>query len=135
MIFNAMKKIFLILALCLPQLALAELPATVNDALKKIGLSSDNVSVYVQALPQQPDQIKPAIIAHQDGAALNPASTMKLLTSYAGLAMLGPNYRWKTEVYSDGKPKNGVLEGNLYIKGYGDPSLMTVGFMATVRLI
>ena len=128
MMLNAMKKIFLILALCLPQLALAELPATVTDALKKIGLSSDSVSVYVQALPEQPDQIKPAIIAHQEGVALNPASTMKLLTSYAGLAMLGPNYRWKTEVYSDGKPQNGVLEGNLYIKGYGDPSLMTGDF-------
>lgn len=123
-----MKKIFFIFILCLPQLALAELPETVIDELKKIGLSSDNVSVYVQALPEQPNQIKPALIAHQDEAALNPASTMKLLTSYAGLAILGPNYRWKTEVYSEGKPKNGVLEGNLYIKGYGDPSLMTVDF-------
>ncbi|MFM2435758.1 MAG: hypothetical protein RL063_1739 [Pseudomonadota bacterium] len=128
MMSNAMKKIFFIFVLCLPQLALAGLPDTVHDALKKIGLSADNVSVYVQALPEQPDQIKPALIAHQDGAALNPASTMKLLTSYAGLAILGPNYRWKTEVYSEGKPKNGVLEGNLYIKGYGDPSMMTADF-------
>ena len=123
-----MKRLIFIFFLCLPQFALAELPGTVKDALKKIGLSSDNVSVYVQALPGQPSQIQPALVAHQDEVALNPASTMKLLTSYASLDLLGTNYRWKTEVYSDGKQKNGVLEGNLYIKGYGDPSFMIVDF-------
>ena len=45
-----MKKILWILLLCMPQFALAELPNTVKDALKKIGLSEDRVSVYVQAL-------------------------------------------------------------------------------------
>jgi len=123
-----MKKILWILLLCMPQFALAELPNTVKDALKKIGLSEDRVSVYVQALPDQPDQIQPPLITHHDRVALNPASTMKLLTSYAGLALLGPSYRWKTEVYSDAKPINGILEGNLYLKGYGDPTFMSVDF-------
>ncbi len=52
---------------------------------------------------------------------MNPASTMKLLTTYAALDLLGPAYTWKTEAYIDGELKNGVLYGNLILKGYGDP--------------
>ena len=46
---------------------------------------------------------------------MNPASTMKLFTTYAALEMLGPTYQWKTEFYTDGQLKNGVLNGNLYL--------------------
>jgi serine-type D-Ala-D-Ala carboxypeptidase/endopeptidase (penicillin-binding protein 4) len=55
----------------------------------------------------------------------NPASTMKLLTTYAALEMLGPNYRWRTEVYASrhADPK-GRLEGDLILRGGGDPSLV-----------
>lgn len=54
---------------------------------------------------------------------MNPASTMKLITTYAALELLGPNYRWRTGFYTDGEIKNGVLNGNLYLKGFGDPKL------------
>ncbi len=54
-----------------------------------------------------------------------PASTMKLVTTYAGLSILGPDYRWRTSAYSDGTlDANGVLHGNLYIQGTGDPKLV-----------
>lgn len=101
----------------------AQLPLEVSEALKKAGVPQDSVAVFVQRVdaPQ-------AIIQHQANLALNPASTMKLLTTYAGLDLLGPAYRWRTEVYTDGKLNNGVLEGNLIIKGYGDPSLMAEDF-------
>ena len=105
-----------------------ELPSTVRTALQKIGIPADDVSVYVQELAEEPAKLSPPLLAHQSTASLNPASTMKLLTSYAGLALLGPSYRWKTEVYTDGSLHNGVLDGNLYLKGYGDPNLMTVDF-------
>lgn len=137
-----MQKLLLILCLCAHQLAHAELPNTellgtklgtklpdtVSNALKRIGLPADSVSVYVQALAAQPAQLNQPLLAHQSTTALNPASTMKLLTSYAGLALLGPSYRWKTEVYTDGSVHNGVLDGNLYLKGFGDPNLMTADF-------
>src|SRR5471032_774282 len=55
--------------------------------------------------------------------SVNPASTMKLVTTYAALEMLGPNHQWKTEFYTDGPLSNGVLQGNLYLKGGGDPKL------------
>ena len=54
---------------------------------------------------------------------MSPASTMKLLTTYAGLEILGPAYHWKTEAYLDGKLEQDVLHGDLILKGYGDPKL------------
>ncbi len=56
-------------------------------------------------------------------ASVNPASTMKLVTTYAALEMLGPNHQWKTEFYTDGTLSGGILHGNLYLKGGGDPKL------------
>ncbi len=55
--------------------------------------------------------------------SVNPASTMKLVTTYAALELLGPTFQWKTEFYTDGTLSNGVLNGNLYLKGGGDPKL------------
>ena len=55
---------------------------------------------------------------------MNPASVMKLVTTYAALELLGRDYRWKTEAYLGGKlDKKGTLNGNLVLKGYGDPKI------------
>jgi D-alanyl-D-alanine carboxypeptidase/D-alanyl-D-alanine-endopeptidase (penicillin-binding protein 4) len=58
-------------------------------------------------------------------AALSPASAIKLLTGFVALKRLGPDFTFKTEVYADGPISGGVLRGNLYLKGGGDPSLVT----------
>ena len=55
--------------------------------------------------------------------SVNPASTMKLVTTYAALELLGPTHQWKTEFYTDGTLKDGVLQGSLFLKGGGDPKL------------
>lgn len=57
-------------------------------------------------------------------AAMNPASVMKLVTTYAGLELLGPAFTWNTPVYVDGTIAGGVLQGNLIIQGQGDPKLV-----------
>ncbi|MEM7037771.1 MAG: D-alanyl-D-alanine carboxypeptidase, partial [Bacteroidota bacterium] len=54
---------------------------------------------------------------------LLPASTMKTVTSAAALAILGENYTFKTYLETDGEVVDGVLKGNVYIRGGGDPSL------------
>ncbi len=106
----------------------AELPHSVNMALKNSGVSPSQISVFVQPLAAQPVLLDPPSVAHQADIALNPASSMKIVTSYAALRMLSPDFRWKTEVYANGKIINGVLYGNLYFKGYGDPSFSQADF-------
>ena len=57
-----------------------------------------------------------------------PASVIKLITTYAGLSLLGPHYIWQTRVYLDGNLKNGILDGNLILAGGGDPFLTNERF-------
>lgn len=119
-----MKKFALFLGLiwyCLQ--AQAELPAPVANALKEAGVSQQNVSVYVQAVDSNV-----AILKHNADKSMNPASVMKMVTTNAALDLLTPAYRWKTALYHDGIIKNWVLNGNLMIKGYGDPSFKAQDF-------
>jgi D-alanyl-D-alanine carboxypeptidase/D-alanyl-D-alanine-endopeptidase (penicillin-binding protein 4) len=76
------------------------------------------VAIEVRELGEK----KPLISLNAD-KAMNPASTMKILTTYAALDMLGSTFTWKTVAYLDGELKDGVLYGNLILKGYGDPKL------------
>jgi D-alanyl-D-alanine carboxypeptidase/D-alanyl-D-alanine-endopeptidase (penicillin-binding protein 4) len=73
------------------------------------------------------------VVAVGDERALNPASTIKLLTTFAALDQLGPAYRWTTELYADGPLQGDVLNGNLIVKGYGDPRLTLENFWLMLR--
>lgn len=63
-------------------------------------------------------------LAQREDAPMNPASTMKLLTTYAALSRLGPDYRWHTAVFASQAPHAGRLDGDLIVRGDGDPSLV-----------
>jgi D-alanyl-D-alanine carboxypeptidase/D-alanyl-D-alanine-endopeptidase (penicillin-binding protein 4) len=64
------------------------------------------------------------IYAKNESKLFNPASDSKLFTTAAALAMLGPEYRWKTVVYADAPISGGEIKGKLYLKGHGDPTLV-----------
>lgn len=69
---------------------------------------------------------KKIISSYNENSPLVPASTTKLLTTETALHLLGENYRWMTQLeYSGEIDESGVLNGNLYIVGSGDPSLGT----------
>ncbi|MEI6789795.1 MAG: D-alanyl-D-alanine carboxypeptidase/D-alanyl-D-alanine-endopeptidase [Myxococcaceae bacterium] len=63
------------------------------------------------------------IAEHNSNLLLNPASNIKLVTTLAALEILHPEYRFKTEYIATGPIKAGVLQGDLVVKGYGDPSI------------
>ncbi|KHK49272.1 D-alanyl-D-alanine carboxypeptidase [Ralstonia sp. A12] len=97
----------------------AGLPANVALAFARAHIPLDAVSVFVI----RTGTANPILQWNAD-AGMNPASTMKLLTTFAGLDLLGPNFRWKTSAYADNQPVNGTLTGNLYLRGQGDPKLI-----------
>ncbi len=101
--------------LTLPVLA-GGLPPNVLQALKAAQIPASSVAVVVQPV----DAAQP-LVAHNATQAMNPASVMKLLTTYAALDLLGPAWTWKTTAWTDTVAVNGVLDGNLYLKGSGDP--------------
>ncbi|MFA6202931.1 MAG: D-alanyl-D-alanine carboxypeptidase/D-alanyl-D-alanine-endopeptidase [Gallionella sp.] len=107
------------------------LPPAVLRELKSAGIPLGATSITVRKIGAPKAAI--SINAEQP---MNPASTMKLLTTFSGLELLGPAYTWKTEAYLDGKLENGVLQGDLILKGYGDPKFTIEQFwlwMAELR--
>lgn len=93
-----------------------DLPPEVRAALRQAKIPLSSVAVDVRGVDAQVP-----LVSVNAQRAMNPASTMKLLTTYAGLEMLGPSYTWKTEAYLGGPLEKGVLQGDLILKGYGDP--------------
>jgi D-alanyl-D-alanine carboxypeptidase/D-alanyl-D-alanine-endopeptidase (penicillin-binding protein 4) len=114
----------------LPSLAQSDerLPAPVSRALKAAGVPVSAVAVLVQDV----DARMPRSSFNAD-KPMNPASVMKLVTTYAALEVLGPAYTWKTEAYVSGPLKDGVLDGDLVLKGGGDPKLSFEQFWLLLR--
>ncbi len=102
------------------------LPASVEVQLKKVGLPESSLSAVVRSLdlPKAGAPQASPLLAHHADVLRTPASLMKLLTTQVALDQLGPGFTWKTAFYKEGELKgDGVLEGNVYIKGGGDPKL------------
>ncbi len=110
------------------QESIARLPPAVAQALQQAGIPETSVGIYVQdASAERP------LLAFGAERALNPASTIKLLTTFAALDQLGPAYTWTTEIYTTGTLQGDVLAGDLIIKGYGDPRLTLENFWLMLR--
>lgn len=106
------------------------LPKSVIKLLKKYKIPKENISVYIRDL-NAPDPM----LEHNPDKLRTPASTMKLLTTYAALKELGPNFSWRTEVWLRGELTQGVLDGDLILKGYGDPFLVYENFWKLIKTL
>jgi D-alanyl-D-alanine carboxypeptidase/D-alanyl-D-alanine-endopeptidase (penicillin-binding protein 4) len=107
-----------------------DLPEPVRHILDIRKVPHDAVSVHVRDVDSGE-----IVVSWQDDVARNPASTMKLITTLVGLDVLGPTYRWRTEVHALGEIEAGILDGDLLIKGYGDPFLVTERVWQMLRLV
>ncbi|MGZ5275606.1 MAG: D-alanyl-D-alanine carboxypeptidase/D-alanyl-D-alanine endopeptidase [Caldimonas sp.] len=95
------------------------LPAPVEAALHHGGVPDDAMVAWVEEV----GGTRPRVAWQPDRPA-NPASLLKLVTTYAGLELLGPAFTWSTPVWLQGTIADGVLNGNLVIKGSGDPKFV-----------
>ena len=98
----------------------AELPDPVNRILTGHDIPADSLSVVVQAVGSDTP-----VLSHHPSTPRNPASTIKLLTTWVALDELGPTFSWPTEIYFLGNWDGRRLDGDLGIKGHGDPYLVT----------
>ena len=99
------------------------LPPSVAAALLRAKIPVEDVGVVVREIGA-----KDATYALNATKAMNPASVIKLVTTFAGLELLGPAYTWKTEVSIVGEIRHGTLTGDVVLKGYGDPKLSVERF-------
>jgi D-alanyl-D-alanine carboxypeptidase/D-alanyl-D-alanine-endopeptidase (penicillin-binding protein 4) len=131
------RVVVLLLAACTAPLPQARasgdepgLPASVTSILGGHGLGTDGLSIVVHSV----DGGTPLVVLNPDNPR-SPASTIKLLTTFAALDSLGPAYTWSTRAWVDGPIVDGRLDGDLYLEGGGDPYLTTERFWTFLRQI
>jgi D-alanyl-D-alanine carboxypeptidase/D-alanyl-D-alanine-endopeptidase (penicillin-binding protein 4) len=108
----------------------AQLPNAIDVVVKGHSLPADSYSLMVQDV-----DTGESLLAVNENLPLNPASTIKTLTTLAALEELGPAYTWTTSVYALGPVEQGVLHGDLLIQGGGDPYLLEEQFRNLLKAI
>ena len=102
--------------------SLGTLPDRIDELLENPNISDALVSLHIVRVAD--DKV---LYAKNEDELRVPASTIKLFTTAAALDALGPDYRFTTEIYAP-RPQEGIIQGNLHLKGYGDPWLVPERF-------
>lgn len=114
------KASLLLLGTCLLGHSLAmNIPPMVEQALADSPIPRAQVSLWAAPVDSGIDALP--IVDWQSDVFRLPASVTKVFTTGIGLLLLGEDYRWKTQFFTNGHLSNGVLKGDLLIKGYGNP--------------
>ena len=102
----------------IPSLALGadSLPAEIQKLMTALEINRNQLAISVVDLAKAEN-----VLAWQVDKPVSPASSVKIVTTLAALETLGPAFHWKTGFYHDGVIQKGVLKGNLYFVGGGDP--------------
>src|SRR5690625_227905 len=106
-----------------------QLQETIDKALDHDNLEGAIIGISVR------DENDEIIYQHQGNVRLIPASNMKIITAIAALEILGSDYQFTTDIQVDGEIKNGILEGDLYIVGKGDPTLQMDDFTMLAKQV
>jgi len=100
-------------------------PSTLDHLLADPALNGATVSVMVRDA-----RSGSTLYQHNPRTRLIPASNLKLLTTAAAMDVLGPQYRFSTQLLSNGTQQGGRLAGNLYLRGLGDPTTQFADYQA-----
>src|SRR3954469_10103267 len=107
-----------------------QLPPAVVHVLEQVGIPARDVSIYVRDA-----NTKEIVVDQLIDAPRSPASTIKVLTTFAALDTLGPAYTWKTRAFATSPVSNGVLHGDLYLVGGGDPYMTSERWWSFVQAL
>lgn len=111
-------------------LSAQDVPQAVRKLLEHENLQPATVSLYVADV-----QTGETVLEYQSNRFVIPASALKLIPTGTALEVLGPDFRYETYLEIDGPiSAEGVLDGNVYIRGTGDPSLGAPNWEATPPL-
>ena len=121
---------FVLLWACFALLAQAQqVPAAITEMLNKNKVAPEDVSIWVQGI-----EAEEPLVDLNGKQPRHPASVAKVLTTASGLIRLGADFRWETKFYVDSLPDaNGVVDGNLYVVGGGDPFLVEEQLLAMLQ--
>ena len=104
------------------------LPQPVQQALERFNLDGSGLSVHIQKIGSASP-----LLTFNNEQPRNPASAIKLLTTLVALEQLGPAYTWKTDFFTDQEVIDGTLNGDLWVRGGGDPYLPLERIWLAVR--
>ena len=107
------------------------MPAGLNTIVNKSGIPKKDISIYIKEAGDS-NRVVASLNAQQ---TRTPASVVKVLSIYATVLKLGFDFRWPTQFYKSGNIKNGVLHGDLIVKGFGDPTLSSKDLTSIVANI
>lgn len=122
------RKIFNVFLLCCFLLTAsgadqAPIPQPIQVLLNRPYMSGCSFSLMVREV-----ETDGVLYSYEADRQLTPASVLKTVTTATALQLLGPDYRFQTSLEYDGTLRDGALEGNLYIRGGGDPTLGSAHF-------
>ena len=100
-------------------LSIYALPQTIENFIKKSTIPAKDISIYIKEVGENGS----VVISHNATKTRTPASVIKVLSTYASVLKLGFEYHFPTKFYTTGSLRNGVLNGDLIVKGFGDPTL------------
>ncbi len=109
---------FLFAAIVFNAQAQTPLPEKVVAMLRAANIGEQHVGIHAIRVADGA-----VVLSHRPNQSMQPASSMKVLTAIAGLEQLGPTYRGRTELRTAAKLTDGVLEGDLVLRGMGDPDM------------
>ncbi len=126
----------------MPSIHIQQEQASANESqnqvlgqLNQLVMNEPNLKGAIAGISIRSAKSGEILYQHAGDIRLRPASNLKLITATSALSALGDNYRFSTEILTDGKLEGNKLTGNLYLRGKGDPTLLQEDLDALAKKI